>query len=251
MTTRIKGMRGWTLIELTIILVVLSIICAILAPTIGRYVHWAKINRAREDVQAIGNMMSLLLFETAMEYFHRNGNDGNFPLGPPAKTDANRVELLIGDGDIPDITPAINATYWGMQWLATPGVDTIENHFTTNTPSSDPNNRYRTVIDMGIESEFAWRGPYMTAPIIADPWGNRYMSNVAFLDPRPEDPTVVYDGLPIVIGNQLEWAVQPTIVLSAGPDETVDTRFYMPNGLPGGYAIGNDDIGFVVSPGSY
>lgn len=238
--------RGWTLVEVTIILIVLAILAALLAPSIGRYVHWAKVCRAREDVRAIGNVMSLMLFETGVEHLHRSGSDGLG--GPPALTDANRVDLLVGDGDIPETYPGINATLWNRA-LTVAGVDTIKNHLTTNTPGGLVANRYRTVIDVGF-TEFAWRGPYMTAPITADPWGNRYMSNVAFLDPNPEDPTAVL-GTPVAIANQLEWVVQPTVVLSAGPDKTVDTPFYMPNGLPGGYAIGNDDIGFVLNGATY
>lgn len=243
--------RGWTLIELTIILVVLSIICAILAPNISRYVHWAKINRAREDVQAIGNVLYVLLLDTGMEYLHRNGNDGGTPLGSPALTDGNRVDLMVGDGDVPDgpfATPGFGP--WGFA-SGTPGIDRIENHLSTNTPSGLVSNRYRTVVDLGIDSEFAWRGPYMTAPIIADPWGQRYMGSVAFLDPRPDNPSLIFDSVAIQIANREEWVVQPTVILSAGPDGTVDTQFYMPNGIPGGYAIGGDDIGFIPSGGSY
>ena len=49
---RVCRNRGWSLIELTIILIVLSILSAILVPVIDRYVRNAKIVRAREDVEA-------------------------------------------------------------------------------------------------------------------------------------------------------------------------------------------------------
>ena len=64
-----KRLSGWSLIELTIILVVLSILCAILAPVIGRFVRNAKMCRAREDVQAIGCAIWMCIEDTANSYF--------------------------------------------------------------------------------------------------------------------------------------------------------------------------------------
>jgi len=59
-----------------------------------------------------------------------------------------------------------------------------------------------------------WNGPYMSADLQADPWGNRYMVNVEFLSVMPD--AVEADG---VQQKRAVWA------LSAGPDGTVDTLY--------------------------
>ena len=68
-----RRVAGWSLIELTIILVVLSILSAILAPVIGRYVRNAKIVRCREDLQALGSAMLMFIEDTANSYFLLDG----------------------------------------------------------------------------------------------------------------------------------------------------------------------------------
>jgi len=88
----------------------------------------------------------------------------------------------------------------------------------------------------GFNSEFAWRGPYMTGPLDPDPWGNRYACNVIYLDPRTqtENMTAYANGY-----------VEDTVVMSAGPDEEIDTDFDVDGLTPG-----DDDILYTVSANS-
>jgi len=259
--------RFWSLIELTIILIVLSILCAILAPVIDRYVRNAKIIRAREDVQCIGCTIWMFLEDTGgpMFYADAHGDDIANPMrdggggtgGAPDQT-GNTVTLLVGDGDIPEVYNAVTMGAWddpvGINFPVI--VDFMERHLITNAPFGDhAERRYRTPMDLhngggslmfardesgGFNSEFAWRGAYITAPIDPDPWGNRYMANVEFLDPKANsdgDNTRHING----VGG---WA-NDVVVLTAGPDEEVDTE-YAADGLP----PGDDDIIFTVSANS-
>ena len=50
----VKRERGWSPVELTITLVGLQILCAIVAPMIGRLAHDARIERDRSDAGEIG-----------------------------------------------------------------------------------------------------------------------------------------------------------------------------------------------------
>ncbi len=257
---------GWSLIELTIILIVLSILCAILMPVIDRYVRNAKIIRCREDVGALTCSIWMFIEDTGCEYFLKDGSP-NENLGAsrilgggsaPDQSDANRVNLLVGDGDVPELG-ADGSPAWVLK-VNFSGVDFMEYHLVTNNPGNSPANRYRTPTDLGkgptdfpgdpmfardesggFNSEFAWRGPYITAPIDPDPWGNRYAANVKFLDPQA-DSININSEVGTDAGNGY---ANDVVVLSAGPDEEVDTQIAVDGITPG-----DDDIFVVVSANS-
>jgi type II secretory pathway pseudopilin PulG len=256
--------HGWSLIELTIILVVLSVLCAILVPVIDRYVRNAKVVRAREDVSAIGSSIWMFIEDTANSYFLRDGSPnpalGASRLGgsAPDQSTANRVEMLVSDGDIPEL--GRDGDYrWALRVNFT-DIDFLEYHLVTNRPGNFEANAYRTPTDLGkgatdfpsdpmfardesggFNSEFAWRGPYITAPVDPDPWGNRYAVNARYLDPQASSGnTTSEDGTGL--GNGYE---QDVVVLSAGPDEEIDTDFNIDGITPG-----DDDILVTISSNS-
>ena len=243
----------WSLIELTIILVVLSILCAILAPVIDRYVRNAKVIRCREDVQALGMAITMFIEDTANSYFMMDGSPwpkGGAGYSRPDQSEPNRVDMLVSDGDIPEVGPD-----GADDWAASANfctVDFLAYHLVTNTPGGNPDDTaYRTPSDLvnphsdpmfartesgGFNSEFAWRGPYITAPVDPDPWGNRYAVNVIYLDPQADTAggTSVENGF-----------AEDVVVLSAGPDEEIDTLFAVDGLTPG-----DDDILYTVSGNS-
>jgi type II secretory pathway pseudopilin PulG len=264
---RMKHLAGWSLIELTIILVVLSILSAILAPVISRYVRNAKVVRAREDVQALGSAIMMFIEDTANSYFMQDGSpctaqgasrtDGvNTEGGAPNQAAWNRVDMLVGDGDVPELGP--NGSYEWTQAVNFSTVDFFEYHLCTNNPGNNSAHAYRTPTDLdkgagaydddpmfarrssgGFNSEFAWRGPYITAPIDPDPWGNRYASNVKFLDPLSDSSNneVAKEGKG---GFEAD-----VVILTAGPDEEIDTKWHKD-----GLTAGDDDILYTVSANS-
>ena len=261
-----RGKRAWSLIELTIILVVLSILCAILAPVIDRFVRNAKVVRAREDVQSIGCCIWMFIEDTANSYFLEDGSkDRNGGGSIPDQSVGNRVKMLVSDGDIPELRNDLQraAPTGSQEWVKEVGrsdmIDFLEYHLVTNNPFDSDRNAYRTPLDYdnqntgdptfardesgGFNSEFSWRGPYMTAPIDPDPWGNRYAVNVKYLDPiadsDPDDPA----------GNQATQGgcgyTYDTVVISAGPDEEIDTLYAVDGLTPG-----DDDIMYTISGNS-
>jgi type II secretory pathway pseudopilin PulG len=228
---------GFTLVEVTIILLVLVVLAAILLPTVQTYINKARIVRCREDVGVIGASVAQFLLDIGEGCFLIKGNGGgNNVTFPPSRRSDNRVNLLVGDGDIPDLGAGGDAI-----WLAAVNhktVDFLERHLVTNNPGGKFENRYRTPGDMvqdsssgynifarnsysGFNAEFAWRGAYMTAPVEPDPWGNRYAVNVMFFMPE---------------------SINDVAVLSAGPDKAVSTAFAWDGLAPGG-----DDIIYVIS----
>ncbi len=253
----------WSLVELTIILVVLSILCAILMPVIDRYIRNAKVCRAREDVQAIGMAICMFIEDTANSYFLLDGGELTGEATREAASGAapdqvitNCVRLLVSDGDIPELETNVGAIV-GDSWnkkVDNGLTDFLEDHLVTNTVS------YRTPTDLvnpaadamfarsesgGFNSEFAWRGPYMTAPIDPDPWGNRYAVNVQYLNALA-DSDADAGGPPVGAAvNGTCGYEEDVIVMTAGPDEEIDTLYAVDGLTPG-----DDDIIYTISGNS-
>ncbi len=246
----------WSLSELTIILIVLSILCAILAPVIDRYVRNAKVCRAREDVQALGCAMAMFIEDTANSHFMIEGTGAGTAGGAagsrPDQSNTNVCSVLVSDGDIPEVEIMSGGGDWARVIDHGTGIlDFFANHLVTNTPNGDPAHAYRTPTDLtnpaadpmfargesgGFNSEFAWRGPYMTAPIDPAPWGNRYAANVMYLEARADTPGFH------AFANGF---VEDVVILSAGPDEEVDTDFDVD-----GLTLGDDDVIHTMSASS-
>ncbi len=261
---RMTGRRAWSLIELTIILVVLAILCAILAPVIGRYVRHAKIIRCREDVQAIGSAIWMFVADTGNSFFMQDGSpdrslgagrsDGvNTSGSAPDQSASNRVDMLVSGGDVPEIG-SDGASQWSVA-VNRKDVDFMEYHLVIYSPGNGYDKKYRTPLNLnkgadaydpdplfanrasgGFNSEFSWRGPYLTSPVDPDPWGNRYASNVKFLDARADtgNTTPASNGF-----------AEDVVVLSAGPDEEIDSAW-----AADGLTPGDDDLLYTVSANS-
>ena len=118
------------------------------------------------------------------------------------------------------LVPSIAAVLWepGEGLVVWPRirrlVDFLERHLVTNTPAGGA---YSTVA--------AWKGAYLSAPVEPDPWGNRYAVNTQFL--KATNPATLTSN--------------DVFVLSAGPDEQIDTVF-----TKNGITPGDDDIINVV-----
>ena len=249
-----RDARGFTLVEVTIILMVLSVLSLILLPGLGSYLRDARLARARADLVAIHEGVLRFLEDTGEGVFRciGNGNRDTSDGGTDDPSDPDpfyTLEMLISDGDTPDRGREVGDSWrWREPWSGHP-VDTLANHLVKNTPGYVESARYRTPDDIeaygserqvafaqlaGFGARFAWRGPYVSGRIGADPWGNRYAVNVWYLDPGADSAT--YDG------SGYEFDV---FVLSAGPDEEIDTPFSIDGAMPG-----DDDLIRVISGGS-
>ena len=253
---------GDVLLEVTVIIIVLSILCAILAPVIGRCVRHAKVVRCREDIQSIASAIWQYVEDTGNSYFLRDGSPdpamGASRVGgsAPSQAHTNRTNLLVSDGDIPECR-GIPYDIWCLP-VDYASVDFMEYHLVTNTPGDAANNAYRTPLDLGkgaaadpgdpmfsrdssggFNSRFSWRGPYLTAPIGPDPWGNRYAVNVIYLDPLSDSSNAD------VATNGVGGWVADCVVVSAGPDEEIDTDYH-----EDGLTPGDDDLLYTLSANS-
>ncbi|HJO03815.1 MAG TPA: type II secretion system protein [Acidobacteriota bacterium] len=87
--------RGFTLVEVTVILLVLVILSTIMLPQIGGYNRLARFVRVKEDLGAICSVIKAMLDDVGEgAIFEEAGYDH-----PPVRTWA--TGLLIGEGDKP------------------------------------------------------------------------------------------------------------------------------------------------------
>jgi type II secretory pathway pseudopilin PulG len=235
-----------SLVEATIILMVMATLTAIIAPSVRGSIRDAQQATAKEDTAAIGGALARMLTDVGEAWFVRNGARTGTATnqGGPSHGANTRVDLLVSAGAIPTLTATARGA--GTDWNAAvdnAAIQTMENYLVLNTPGGSSANAYRTGATMtgtgnfdpdsgaGFNAPYAWRGAYLTGPIGSDPWGNRYMANVEFLA-RTQ-------------GTTGSGSAKDVLVLSAGPNERTDTVFEVD-----GAAGGGDDIVALVSGGT-
>ena len=191
---------------MTIILSVIAILTAVLVPTVMSHITQARILRARQDVRTIADAVTRLYLDMGIVPKTRDS------IGGGTGSDAFRVLVSGGNG------PVASASSHGTTDWETTDIDFLGNHLMNNVPG------YRL---KGADSGLGWNGPYLAASPEADPWGNRYMINIEYLDTT----TGALDA-----DGAIKLAV---FVISAGQDGVVDTAYGQPLT---DVSIGGDDI---------
>lgn len=203
--------RGFTLIEMVVVLAVVAILAAILTPTIAKNIKDAKIARANNEVQVIA---------AAMASFYKD--TGRWPTSNGRGT-TDYLRILNGPSTANDMNNGGTSAVWGMGGTWSGRKDYFENHLVRNAPGVNGTPGRTPYITKG---EFKWNGPYLDE-FKSDPWGTIYSCNVVSL---------WYTG-----GNYENYAVY---IISAGDDKIADTSYQQditdPRVMP---ALGNDDVG--------
>lgn len=246
--------RGFTLVEVTIILLVLVILSSIMLPQLGNFNRLARRVKVGEDVGALCASIKKWLDEVMLGGpYVRPGGGVESPSDP--------IGLLVGPGN----TPAISAAIFGLaprtssdiwdETVITKNAFTVEtdglshgivefdtdllfNHLQVNNPqglSVGFRERYKNVIELpSVGSWFGWRGPYFNE-LTADPWGTRYSVNTFGL----------HSGSSGAVDDIFTTAV---VCISFGPDKAASTLANQPIDLePYGFIGGGDDVVAVLS----
>jgi len=163
--------QGFTLIEIIVILGVISILVAILTPTVLKYIDEAQLTKAEEDVKVINATLTDMIKDT-----------GQYP------GDKASQNFICGSGTV--------ATAGSTGWAASSAVcSNLDNHLVVNDPDDDgteneTSDDYRTT---GKKKK--WKGPYVQT-LSEDPWGNAYEVNGSTLVGGNTSPTWVISAGP-------------------------------------------------------
>jgi hypothetical protein len=252
--TRIHENRGLSLVEVTIMLLVLMLLTGVLAPTIMDFVDDARWVKVKEDCETIGVSVARLTRDV--------GPCLKFS-GSGACDKANRVDILASDG--PDVQAADLAGSASSDFSSsavTPGSinwdndsdalvgDRMENQFTTNAPGYGTPQSSGGSSPVGPLFGLGWRGAYLSSPIGPDPWGRRYLVNTAFLATASDaSSTAAMPMLSVVKPpSGSGWSNKDVFCLSPGPNGRYETYFA---GCPAGDGTcrEGDDFVYVISGG--
>jgi type II secretory pathway pseudopilin PulG len=229
-----KSERGMSLVEATIILMVLAILTSVLAPSIGDYVNDARQVKAKEDLEVLGLSVARLVRDTGLPFPVRVAG------AAPSKASTNRVDLLVSEGQLPTVTAgtgvaAAAAGYLienAVEWNDPIGaeVELATDHLITNI------NGYTVVTfpaPAGPVPGLGWRGGYLSNLTGPDPWGVRYACATVWLNPSSDVVVAANRG-----------TNNDAFCLSAGADGNVDTD--IESSVNGGVAVGGDDAIYVI-----
>lgn len=231
--------KGFTLIEMVVVLAVIAILAAILFPTIAKHITDSKITRATNEGQVITAAIMMLYKDTG-KWPSTNAEPLVAGGGPSGTVD----RLLTGGAADPVPATAApgartGAVNWGTFGTTKPLYDFLFfNNPDSNTGATDQN---QVGEDYPISGEFAWKGPYIDRQTYVDPWGNQYVISARYF---PGGAAA---------------ANHTVLVLSAGKDQLWSTPFEdsvtrlsattdMPYGThenDGAYV--HDDIGVVIT----
>lgn len=198
--------RGFTLIEMVVVLAVVAILAAILTPTIAKNINDAKISRANNEAQVIG---------AAIGSFFKDV--GRWPTAGTTLADTQTLLYSNGGTDPAAADAAVTDEEVWVSTTAPTTSDTFENHLVSNAPAGVGD------ADYPITGELRWRGPYITE-IKADPWGSKYSCNIG----RTYTSTTA--GVLDFVG-----------IYSAGPDRAANTSAIQ---VATAVTLGGDDILF-------
>src|SRR5687768_4176294 len=116
MRSKGQGHCGMSLVEATIILMIIATLTAVIGPSIGDYIEDARRSAARRDTETIATALTRMLADTGEAWFVRNGARTGTATdqGAPSHLVAARVDMMISDGAVPTLsaTPRSSGTDW-------------------------------------------------------------------------------------------------------------------------------------------
>jgi general secretion pathway protein G len=138
--------KGFTLIELTVVIAIIAVLAGILAPVVGSYLEQARATRATAETRTLAD---------AIRLYHRD--TGRYPIYSSTNDATADGDYLVGPGVIPT---AVNTN-----------TISLVTYLTTNVAG------FSTTAKM---TSAGYRGPYLGS-LDPDPWGNSYAAMAAAL----------------------------------------------------------------------
>ena len=212
-----RSNKGFTLIEMAVVLAVIAILAAMLTPIVTGYIDQARTTRAQNDVKKITEAVLLYKRDTSVYpgytvYTNAVAGDGTVKA------------CLTSDGTTPTAAQTGLANY---NTSCTTNGD-LQVYVNLNTMGVFTNNSSSEKVGGGTK----FRGPYLDGLGGQDPWGTEYVvTSKNFTTPTGTIDTYAFS-------------------VSAGPNAEFDTAFSQPKaGTTGGisFSTGSDDITSLIN----
>jgi len=146
-----KGHKGFTLIELAVVLAIIAVLAAILTPIVTNYLDQARVSRAMADTKTIADAIRLYRRDT-----------GFYPIY--ASLNAARLGTTVAASLVsPGLVPTNNNADWTPVLSTTASLITQLNTVLSGLSTNDNN-----------PGKASYRGPYIGA-LDSDAWGNEYV----------------------------------------------------------------------------
>jgi prepilin-type N-terminal cleavage/methylation domain-containing protein len=180
-----KASKGFTLLEVAVVLAIIAILAAILTPIATSYIDQARVTRANSDVKKISQSYLLYLRDT-----------GFYPVFVAgAQVAGNPSQSCQVSGTTPVLpSGGTNHAGWATDCSTAGDIGLIQNYVNLNTLGLSTNQ---------TASGTAFRGPYLDGLAATDPWSQPYVVNSKYLSSN----------------DKLNWA----FAVSGGPNGQLDT----------------------------
>ncbi len=209
--------KGFTLIEVIVVIAVVAILAAILTPTIAKQIQDSRISRAKNETLVIGAAISDLRKDTGWwPYTNANGPSGG-------------VDRVLGDPSTVPTGAASGAGAGAANWGSYGSTKRLSDYLYYNNPDDNTGSsgQNETGQDYPTTGDFKWNGPYIKKILLNDPWGRSYVINARYFPGNTRGGTNRHH----------------VYVLSAGPDHLWSTPYS--DATPSEEIMG-DDIGYRI-----
>jgi prepilin-type N-terminal cleavage/methylation domain-containing protein len=190
--------KGFTLIELAVVLAIIAVLAAVLTPMVTGYLDQARIARAQADTRTIADSIKLYQRDT-----------GRWPVyassGDYSSSTVGGGKALIGGNT--GGNPGNGAATWGVSGAV--ANSSLETYLNGNFTGMSTTNAFPKV---------GYRGPYLGSTD-SDPWGNRYILTASDLAGSTNHAYVISAGPNGVMDTTEDQAV--TGQFSVGSDDIV------------------------------
>ena len=190
--------KGFTLIELAVVLAIIAVLAAVLTPMVTNYLDQARVARAQADVKTIADAVKLYQRDTGRWPVYASASDYTAGTVGGGKT-------VIGGNT--GSNPADGTASWSVGTvIASSSLETyINGNFTgVSTTNTFPKARFA--------------GPYIGS-LDSDPWGNKYLLTASNLAGTTNHAYIISAGPNNVLDTTLNQSA--TGQFTAGTDDVV------------------------------